>query len=135
FNTRIILDRMHEHGVPIERVIHAGGIPQKNQALNRVYASVLNKPVLVPERAITSLGSAIFACVAAGLHPSIEAAQKALCPPYRTVLPDPAAVETYQRLYGLYRKLYFAMGDRASQAVEVGDVLPELREIAAGATR
>ena len=65
FNTRIILDRMHEHGVPINRVIHAGGIPHKNTVLNQVYANVFNKPVLVPERLITSLGSAIFACVAA----------------------------------------------------------------------
>jgi L-ribulokinase len=132
FNTRIILDRMHEHGVPIERVIHAGGIPQKNEAVNRVYANVLNKPVLIPERPITSLGSAIFACVVAGLHPSIEAAQRTLCPPYRTVHPDPAAVGTYQQLFSLYRKLYFALGDHASTAVEVGDVLPALRAIAAG---
>src|SRR6185369_12734132 len=48
FNTRIILDRMSEHGVPIHRVIHGGGIPQKNPVLNQVYASVLNKPVMVP---------------------------------------------------------------------------------------
>jgi L-ribulokinase len=86
--------------------------------------------VLVPERPITSLGSAIFACVAAGLHPNIEAAQKALCPPYRTVLPDPAAVATYQQVFALYRRLYFAMGDPGSAAIPVGDVLPALREIA-----
>lgn len=135
FNTRIILDRMHEHGVPIKRVIHAGGIPQKNEALNRVYANVLNKPVLIPERPITSLGSAIFACVAAGLHPTIEAAQKALCPTYRTVHPDPAAVATYQELFALYRKLYFAMGDPESAAIPVGDVLPALRAIAAASIR
>ncbi|MGB6883917.1 MAG: ribulokinase, partial [Candidatus Acidiferrum sp.] len=30
FHTRIILDRMAEHGVEIKRVINAGGIPQKN---------------------------------------------------------------------------------------------------------
>ena len=41
---------MAEHGVPVSRVINAGGIPQKNETLNRVYANVLNKPVLVPER-------------------------------------------------------------------------------------
>jgi L-ribulokinase len=135
FNTRIILDRMHEHGVPINRVIHAGGIPQKNNVLNRVYASVMNKPVLVPERPITSLGSAIFACVAAGLHPSIEAAQKALCPPYRVVKPDPAAVAVYEQLYQMYRTVYFAMGDRNSSAVNVGEVLPMLRQIAAESRR
>ena len=49
FHTRVILERMEEHGVPIRRVINGGGIPQKNEVLNRVYANVLNKPVLVPK--------------------------------------------------------------------------------------
>ena len=52
--------------MPIHRVIHGGGIPQKNEVLNRVYANVLNMPVLVPETPITSLGSAIFAFLACG---------------------------------------------------------------------
>jgi L-ribulokinase len=131
FNTRIILDRMSEHGVPINRVIHGGGIPQKNMVLNQVYANVMNKPVLVPDKPITSLGSAIFACVAAGLHPTIEAAQEALCPTYRVVYPEAAAVAVYERLYQLYRTLYFALGDPKSPAVNVGEVLPVLRDIAA----
>ena len=133
FHTRIVLERMGEHDVPIERVIHAGGIPQKNDALNRVYANVLGKPVLVPERPITSLGSALFAFLAAGAFPSIEAAQRALCPSYRVVMPDPAAVAVYERLFPLYRSLYFAMGTPSSEAVTIGRVLPLLREIAAAA--
>src|SRR5262249_52269227 len=36
FHTRVILERMAEYGVPIHRVINAGGIPQKNDVLNRV---------------------------------------------------------------------------------------------------
>jgi L-ribulokinase len=132
FNTRIILDRMHEHGVPINRVIHGGGIPQKNNVLNQVYANVFNKPVLVPERPITSLGSAIFASVAAGLHPDVESAQKALCPSYRTVNPDPKAVAVYEELYAIYRSLYFSLGDPRSEAVQVGTILPALRRIARG---
>ena len=39
FHTRVILERMAEHGVPIRRVINGGGIPQKNPALNQVYAN------------------------------------------------------------------------------------------------
>ena len=62
---------MQEHGVPIDRVINGGGIPQKNEVLNRVYANVLNKPVLVPETEVTSLGAAIFALLAAGEFASI----------------------------------------------------------------
>ncbi len=133
FHTRIILERMRDHGVPVERVIHAGGIPQKSEVLNQVYANVLGKPVLVPERPVTSLGSALIASVAAGAFPSIEAAQKALCPPYRTVNPDPATQRTYERLYAMYRKLYFGLGDPRSAAVPIGEILPELRAIAAEA--
>ena len=44
FHTRVILDRMAENGVAIKRVINAGGIPQKNDVLNQVYANVLEMP-------------------------------------------------------------------------------------------
>ena len=44
FHTRVILDRMAGHGVHIKRVINAGGIPQKNDVLNQVYANVLGRP-------------------------------------------------------------------------------------------
>jgi len=30
FHTRVILERMQEHGVPVERIINGGGIPQRN---------------------------------------------------------------------------------------------------------
>src|SRR6202795_4229536 len=101
---------MAQHGVPIRRVINAGGIPQKNDVLNRVYANVLNKPVLLPRSDVTSLGSAIFAALAAGAFPSVEAAQEALCPKYRVVEPNAKAVRVYEELYGLYRELYFGFG-------------------------
>jgi L-ribulokinase len=133
FHTRVILERMEEHGVPVRRVINGGGIPQKNEVLNQVYANVLGKPVLVPSGDVTSLGSAIFAFLAAGTFRSIEEAQNALCPAHRTVEPAPDAAKRYAELYGLYRKLYFAFGDRQPKAVEIGEVLPELRRIAAEA--
>ena len=134
FHTRIILDRMAEFGVPIRRVINGGGIPQKNEILNQVYANVFNKPVLVPEEDVTSLGSAIFAFLAAGVFKSIEDAQRALCPSYRTVMPEPQAVAVYERLFPLYRRLYFALGDPQSEAIALGDSLPMLRQIAAETT-
>jgi L-ribulokinase len=129
-HTRIILERMAEHGVPIERIINAGGVPQNNAVLNQVYANVLGKPVLVPDGTPTSLGSGMFALCAAGVYPSIEAAQQALCLPFRTYLPDPEAVAIYQRLFALYRKVYFALGSRDAQPVALHDVLPQLRILA-----
>jgi L-ribulokinase len=135
FHTRVILERMAQHGVPIRRVINGGGIPQKNEVLNRVYANVFNKPVLVPTSEVTSLGSAIFAFLAAGEFGTIEEAQEALCPGYRVVEPDPEQAATYERLYGLYRRLYFALGKPGSEGITVGDVLPALRSTAAGARK
>jgi L-ribulokinase len=130
-HTRIILERMAEHGASVERIINGGGIPQRNDTLNQVYANVLNKPILVPQGDVTSLGSAIFAFLAAGAFPSIEAAQQALCPPHRTFLPETDAVAIYEQIYPLYRKLYFGLGSKSSAPVGIGDVLPELRRIAA----
>jgi L-ribulokinase len=130
FHTRIILERMAEYGVPVERVINAGGIPQHNAVLNQVYADVLGKPVLVPDGVPTSLGSAIFALLAAGAFPTIEAAQEKLCLKYTVFLPRPEATAIYQKIYALYRKVYFALGTRTAEAVPLGEILPELRSIA-----
>ena len=131
FHTRIILERMAEHGVRIDRVINAGGIPQKSEVLNRVYANVLNKPVLVPAGVPTSLGSGIFALMAAGAYKTIEEAQAAVCLPLRTVEPDRGAMPAYERLYRLYRDAYFALGTRDAGAAALGMILPELRRVAA----
>ena len=133
FHTRVILERMEEYGVPVRRIINGGGIPRKNAVLNQVYANVMGKPILVPNGDVTSLGSAIFAFMAAGAFPTIEAAQDRLCPGFLTFEPEPLQAATSQQLFALYRKLYFAFGQRTSPGVETGDVLPELRRIAAGA--
>lgn len=132
-HTRIILERMAKHGATINRVINGGGIPQKNETLNQIYANVLQKPVLVPEQEVTSLGSAIFAFLAAGVFSSIEEAQEALCPSHRIVEPVPEAGPVYDELFSLFSKLYFALGEPDSDSVSVGDVLPALRRIAAEA--
>jgi L-ribulokinase len=131
FHTRIILERMAEHGVRIDRVINAGGVPQRNEALNRVYANVFNKPVLVPAGIPTSLGSGIFALLAAGAYTTIEEAQEAVCLPFRAIEPDAKAAAVYEPLYRHYRDVYFALGTRDAAPAALGKVLPELRKIAA----
>jgi L-ribulokinase len=129
-HTRVILDRMEDYEAPVRRIINGGGIPRKNDTLNRVYANVLDKPILVPEAETTSLGSAIFAFLAAGTFKTIEEAQQALCPSYRVIEPDAESAATYKRLYALYRDLYFAFGRKNSSPSSIGHVLPELRAIA-----
>ncbi len=124
FHTRIILDRMAEHGVDIKRVINTGGIPQKNNVLNQVYANVLGRPVLVPSKSVTSLGSAIFAFLAAGTFKTVEEAQDRICPEHARFTPEPTAQRIYDSLYTNYRKLYFAFGQAHDGAF--ADVMPAL---------
>jgi L-ribulokinase len=130
FHTRIILDRMNEHGAVVNRIINGGGIPQRNETLNQIYANVLNKPILVPQGDVTSLGSVIFAFLAAGTFRSIEEAQERLCPPHRVYEPEPWSVAVYNEVFPLYRKLYFGLGSHDAPAVAIGDVLPALRDVA-----
>ncbi len=124
FHTRIILDRMAEHGVEIKRVINAGGIPQKNNVLNQIYANVLGRPVLVPSKSVTSLGSAIFAFLAAGTFKTVEEAQDKICPGHTVFTPEPEAQKVYNSLYALYSRIYFGFGQPGTG--EFGDVLPTL---------
>jgi L-ribulokinase len=135
FHTRVILERMEEYGVPVRRVINGGGIPRKNALLNQIYADVLGKPVLVPAGDVTSLGSSILAFTACGAFPTIEAAQRALCPGFVTYEPRATSAPVYAALYAHYRSLYFGFGSKTSAPVALGAVLPSLREIAAAAKR
>jgi L-ribulokinase len=128
FHTRIILDRMAEYGVPTDRVINGGGVPQSNPVLNQVYANVLGRPVLVPNRKITSLGSAIFAFLAAGVFASVEEAQEKVCPSYDVYKSAEQEKRTYDELYELYRRLYFDFGQDSDSKFR--DVLPRLIRIA-----
>ena len=120
FHTRIILERMAEHGVRVDRVINAGGIPQKNEVLNQVYANVLDKPVLVPAGVPTSLGSGIIALLAAGVYKTIEEAQEAVCLPLRTVEPDRRSADVYERLVHALQGCLFCAGAAACSGRSAG---------------
>jgi L-ribulokinase len=127
-HTRVIFDRMAENGVHIRRVINGGGIPQKSDVLNQIYANVLGLPVLVPSKSVVSLGSAIFAFLAAGTFKTIEDAQEKICPAHKVYEPVRSERQVYSELYPVYRKLYFALGE--SGKGHFGDVLPCLIKVA-----
>jgi L-ribulokinase len=136
-HTRVIFDRMSQNGVQIKRVINTGGIPQKNTVLNQVYANVLGRPVLVPSKSVTSLGSAIFAFLAAGTFKTVEEAQSKICPSHIVYEPEVSEQRVYDEIYSLYSNLYFAFGQPASSGI--GSVLPKLikisEDVRAAATR
>jgi len=124
---------MAEHGVTIKRVINAGGIPQKNNVLNQVYANILKRPVLVPGGNVVGLGSAIFSFLAAKTFQTVEEAQKAICPAHNVFEPQASEERVYDQLYPLYQTLYFTLGSAANNLL--GEVLPKLICVAESVNR
>jgi len=112
FGALTIINRLDEYGVPVEQVINCGGIAEKNPLVMQVYADVCNRPMKISRSAQTcALGAAIFGAVAAGAHPSVEAAQAKITGVKSTVYtPNPANVAVYARLYRLYMTLHDAFG-------------------------
>ncbi|MBS9721361.1 ribulokinase [Tianweitania sp. BSSL-BM11] len=124
-HTRIILERMRSCGVGTGRVINGGGIPQKNDVLNQIYADVLGEDVYVPTTSPTGVGSCIFAALACGAFADVQEAQARLSPPLKIFHPRPEARAAYEELFALFRELYFGFG--AGEAVDLSTVLPRLR--------
>jgi L-ribulokinase len=84
--------------------------------------------VLVPSKSVVSLGSAIFAFLAAGTFRTIEEAQDKICPPNKVYEPETSAQRVYADLYPVYKKLYFALGEPGKNGL--ADVLPTLIRVA-----
>ena len=113
FGALTIINRFEEYGVKVEQVINCGGIAEKNPFVMQVYADICNRPMKISRSAQTcALGAAIFGAVAAGAHPTVEAAQAKMTGVKDTVFhPKKESAAIYARLYPLYRKLHDAFGN------------------------
>ena len=127
FGARAIIERFREYGVPINRIVCAGGIAEKNPMLMQIYADVTGCTMLVAGSSqACALGSAISAAVLAGAHPDFPTAQRKMTSLKRVAYrPKAAARKTYNQLYALYRRLHDAFGARAPQA-DLGSVMKDL---------
>jgi L-ribulokinase len=117
FGARMIIERIAEYGVAIDRVVCCGGIAEKNPLLMQIYADVLQRPMhTAASDQACALGAAVMASVAAGIHKDVLTAQKAMTSTKPQVYhPNPAATPTYDRLFALYRTLHDAFGTRVQQ--------------------
>ena len=130
FGARAIIERIHEYGVPIDRVVCSGGIAEKNPLLMQIYADVTGCAMLVAGSSQScALGSAIAAAVLAGEHPNFVAAQKAMTflAPTRYE-PNPANQAVYDRLYRLYRELHDSFGG-IERSIDLSRLMKDLIEI------
>ncbi|GAB3954428.1 ribulokinase [Spirosoma harenae] len=107
FGSRSIVDRFIEEGVPIKKVIGIGGVAKKSPFVMQTLADVLNKPIQVASAdQACALGAAMCASVAAGIHPTMEAAQQAMGSGFDAEYhPRPETVAIYEKLYQKYLKL------------------------------
>lgn len=114
FGTRVIVEQLEKGGLPIHRVMAAGGIARKDPLMMQIYADVLDRPIEVSEVTQTgALGAAIYAAVAGGVYPTVtEAADAMAAKTERVYAPDSKAVETYDRLFTRYKELHDFFGRR-----------------------
>jgi len=128
FGARVIVERLQEYGVPVDRVVCCGGIAEKNDLFMQIYADVLGHPMLVAGSPQTpALGSAISAAVVAGAHPTFEAAQSRMTSlKEKRFTPEPAAHTVYDELYGMYRELHDTFGGVAGAKADLGSIMKRL---------
>jgi L-ribulokinase len=113
FGTRMIIEAFEEQGIAVDEFVVVGGL-LKNSFLMQLYADVINRPIgVITSDQGPALGSAIHAAVAAGAHPDIRVAAKAMGKLRRGAFtPDSGRAAAYDRLYAEYATLhdYFGRG-------------------------
>lgn len=130
FGARAIIERLREYGVPIERVVCAGGIAEKNPMLMQIYADITGCTMLVAGSSqACALGAAIGAAVVAGAHRDFATAQKKMTSLKKVAYrPKTANRATYDQLYALYRKLHDSFGGLDKKA-DLSGVMKDLLSI------
>ena len=129
FGTRVIADEFERSGVPIDRIVACGGLPERNTLLMQIYADVTGRRIAVAgSKQAPALGAAMFGAVAAGAalggHDSIvDAALRMGHPSDTTYEPNPAHEATYDALYCEYRRLHDLFGRHGD------DVMRNLKRI------
>ena len=125
FGTKIITDMFSDADVLIDEIYACGGIAKKNPFMMQVYADILDKPIYIVEsEQAGALGSAMFAAVGSGYFKSLDdAAEVMVKKPSSVFTPNPENAETYDYLFGEYKKLhdYFGKGEN--------DILKNLKNL------
>lgn len=107
FGARRIVERFRSEGVPVRQVVGIGGVSKKSPFVMQTLADVLNTPIkIVKSEQACALGAAICAATAAGIYPSMQAAQAAMSSGFDAeFLPQADRVGVYDKLYAKYLDL------------------------------
>jgi L-ribulokinase len=133
FGARMILERIESFGVPVRRVVCAGGIAEKNPMLMQIYADITGREMLISGSSQTcALGSAVSAAVLAGSalggYDDFETAQAKMTRLKDvSYQPNPDSQAVYNELFELYKQLHDAFGGIGES--NLGGVMKDLLTI------
>jgi L-ribulokinase len=131
YGTRVIVDAFEDVGVAVDEIVACGGLPDRNPLLMQIYADVTGREIKVAASSQTpSLGSAMFAAVAAGSAAGgyddiVEATAAMAGLRDRSYVPTPAHRPVYDDLFAEYVALHDHFGRGAN------DVMKRLRSLRA----
>jgi len=136
FGARMIVERIREYGVPVERIVCSGGLAEKCPPLMQIYADVTGCEMRLSRSSQScALGAAIAAAVVAGAHPDFQTAQAAMTGLKElTYRPIPENQAVYQQLHALYRELHDSFGG-VSKSADLGHVMKDLLALKAKQSR
>ena len=108
-NLRVILDAFRAQGTAIEAMRLIGG-GASGRIWNRIMADIYGMPVqrLAILEEATSMGAALVGGVGVGLYPGFDMIHQ-MNAVASTVMPDPAAQATYERMLPVFNRLYAAL--------------------------
>lgn len=120
FGTRVIIEAFEAGGVPIDRIVACGGLPERNRLLMQIYADVTGREWRVAASSqAPALGAAMFGAVAAGPaaggYAGIDEAARAMAH-----LRDDTFVpiEENRRVYDVLFREYLRLHDLFGRGVE-----------------
>lgn len=123
FSLRDCLEILRELNIPVAQMIAAGG-GAKSELWRSITSGVFNVPLAVIPKiggSEAAFGAAIIAGAAAGAYSSIESACETLCK--SSEAPMPENVQSYEKLYGIYRSIYPNLKDVFKASADVNATL------------
>lgn len=116
FGALMIIERIEEYGIKIDKLINCGGIAEKNPMVMQIYADILGRPMEIASSGQTvALGAAIIGGYVALKgeedFETIEAIQSRICKVKSLkFIPEENAHQIYNSIYKLYKSLHDAFG-------------------------
>lgn len=124
FGTRRIIEAFESAGVPVDKLVAAGGIAAKNPFFMQVMADVTKKTIgITGSDQSGALGSAIYGIAAAGTEKSGYATVEDIIARIgkqkdTKYVPNEANEEVYDKLYSMYSSLYDYFGNGGNDVMK-----------------